>query len=155
MDGLSVTSSVSGLLQVVAKVAAFISSMRDAPSLMRNVLDEVTALSAIFNQVEDLISNPLNGKHDRRSMIYVHQVVTTLTGCVCAFSELEQALDGLRTGDLNVWDRGRWAAKESDFDRIMGALQNYKSSLNLMLTIFNWYKQKIIATLNMVTDVQQ
>jgi hypothetical protein len=61
-----------------------------------------------------------------------------LTGCVCAFSELDRELDGLKTSNINVWDRAKLAAKEAGFNRMIVALQSHKLSLNAMLTIYNW-----------------
>jgi hypothetical protein len=143
MDGLSVASSVAGLLQVGAKVVGFLCTMSDAPSLARHVLDQTTSLVTIFEQLDDFIADAERpGKGSRKAMIYVNQIVTTLTGCVCAFSELEECLESVKTTQrrgLTLWDRAKWAAKEGDFRRILGNLEQHKSSLGLMLMIYNWY----------------
>jgi len=138
MDGLSAVSSIAGLLQIGIKVTGFVSSMMDVPSLMCNISDEVTALSAIFCQIQNLFLHSSPTKNNGTHMLYVRDVVTILTSCVCAYSELGLAVDGLNSGVLNAWDRAKWVAKERDFKRILEALQSSKLSLNLMLTIYNW-----------------
>jgi hypothetical protein len=81
MDGLSVASSITALLGFAASVGEFISSMIDAPRLARDVLGEVTALSSIFCHIDDFINDPLSVEESRRSMLQIHDIVTTLTGC--------------------------------------------------------------------------
>ncbi|KAA8913149.1 hypothetical protein FN846DRAFT_886829 [Sphaerosporella brunnea] len=155
MDGISAaaSSSVVGLLQVATKVVAVLSTMIDAPSLARNVLTETNSLIAIFHQLQTLLSNLSAGhrpgnNEERKSMLQVDQIVAALTGCVYAFSELEECLDSVTISDnyddvdderrsLTLWDRARWAEKERDLRRLLGNLEMHKSSLKLMLTIYN------------------
>jgi hypothetical protein len=43
-------------------------------------------------------------------MLYLDQIVATLTGCVCAFSELEECFESVWTGQsqgFTLWDRAR------------------------------------------------
>jgi hypothetical protein len=147
MDGLSVGASVAGLVQVASKVVQFISTMSGASSTARNVLAEARSLQAILHQLQDFIIRFDQGLHDQRSMIYVNQLVTTLTGCVCAFNDLEKVLDSLNTSHdasalLRLWCSAKWALKDPDLSRILGDLQKHKSSLNLMLTIITWLVTK-------------
>jgi hypothetical protein len=74
----------------------------------------------------------------------VDQLVITLAGCLCAFSDLEKELEGLNpspdTGSLlGLWDSSKWASKDKDLSRILRSLQNHKLTLTLMLTVINWY----------------
>jgi len=148
MDGLSIAASVAGLLQVAAKVVNVISraaEIREMPSVVRNVLAEAYALQAIFHHLQDFILNFADGNHDdRKSMIYLEHLVATLTGCVCAFDQLEMVLEGLNanldvSSSLGLWDSAKWALKNQDLGRVLGDLQNHKSSLNLMLSIVTWF----------------
>jgi hypothetical protein len=140
MDGLSVAASVAGLLQVTAKVIDFFSTMMGASTIAQNVLAEAKALQAIFHQLQHFILDFADGTDNRRSMIIIDQLVATLTGCVCVFNNLEQVLDGLNIGgQVCLWDSAMWAWKDQDLTRILGDLQKHKSSLNLMLTIINWF----------------
>lgn len=140
---LSVASSIAGLLQVSAKVIGFLFTMGDAPSIARNALDQVNSLTAILHQLNDFIQEfETSGRENRKSMMYLRQIVTTLTGCVCAFSELEEVLEDMKRDQgpsMAMWDRAIWALREGDLRRILESLEQYKSSLTLFLTIFNWY----------------
>lgn len=73
-------------------------------------------------------------------MLLVEQVLVTLTGCVLTFSELEDILTELKIdGTMDTLDRINWARKESKIAGIISRLQNHKASLNLMLTILQWF----------------
>ncbi|KAA8913147.1 hypothetical protein FN846DRAFT_183551 [Sphaerosporella brunnea] len=146
MDGLSVAASVAGLLQVTTKIIGFLSTMSDAPSLARHVQEQTAALTAIFHQLDDFITGAERPERKgRKAMIYVNQIVATLTGCVCAFSELEECLASVTISQrrgLTLWDRAKWAAKEGDIQRLLQNLEQHKSSLSLMLTIYNCESNK-------------
>jgi hypothetical protein len=143
MDGLSVAASVAGLVQLTAKVVDCISATADASRVARNMLAEVNALHALFDRLQHFILNFEDTIDDQRSMINVHQLVAILTGCVCAFSELDKILENLHTdrvtGLRSLWISAKWALKDQDLHRILGYLQNHKSSLALMLTIITWF----------------
>jgi len=145
MEGLSVAASVASLVQITATVIDFISTMTETSRIAQNVLAELRELEAIFHQLQDFILNFDEGNgNDRKSMIFVNQLVATLTGCVCSFAELEQVLDGLNINDnagvlLRLWGTAKWALKDPDLVRILDNLQKHKLSLNLMLTIITWF----------------
>jgi len=145
MEGLAVAASVAGLVQVAAKAIDLISNTAGASSTARNVLTEVNALQAIFHQLQDFILDSPKYKNDRKLMINVEQLVTTLTGCLCAFNDLEKVLENLKTTNTVVgpaatlWRNAKWALVYTDVKRILGDLQMHKSSLNLMITIMTWY----------------
>jgi len=144
MDGISVATSVMGLLQVGAKVIGFLSSVADAPSTARNVLAEVQALHAIFRQLDDFIVDFTQQSMTRKSRIYVEDLVCTLTGCVCTFSELDKELESLKTDDsdgsqFTAWNSMKWATKDQGLATILRNLQMHKTSLSLMLSVYTWY----------------
>ena len=64
----------------------------------------------------------------------------TLTERVTTFSELEDARGTSKNdAEMRTLDRVRWAMKESDISDIQGILQSNRASLNLMLTILQWF----------------
>lgn len=69
----------------------------------------------------------------------IEQVVIVFTDCVSIFSELEQTLESLKTGEhMRVLDRLKWSSKESTISKLLARLQSSKTSLNFMLTILTW-----------------
>lgn len=69
----------------------------------------------------------------------VDQVVATLTGCVMAFSELEEVIAWLKSNNSHRADfRIRWMVKEQTISNILERLHSSKVSLNLMLTALTW-----------------
>lgn len=143
MDGLSVSSSVTGLLLAGERVIGFLSAMADAPSTARDVLAEVHALQAIFRQLDDFISSLDQQSTTRKSRIQLHDLVVTLTDCVETFSELDLELrrlgaTGSRSTDgiaLTAWERTKWAMKGNNIAKILRHLQMQKASLGLMYSI--------------------
>ena len=146
MDGLSIASSVTGLLQAGERVIGLLCTMVDAPSTARDVLAEVHALQAIFRQLDGFISAPNQQSTARKSRIQLHDLVVTLIDCVNTFSELDVELKELGATDrgtdgvtLTTWERAKWAVKDKDIAKILKRLQMHKASLGLMLSIYSWF----------------
>ncbi|KAI1879750.1 hypothetical protein JX265_002704 [Neoarthrinium moseri] len=140
MDPLSVVASVAGLLGVGAKITSVLFSMitgcREAPSLARHLLWELADISTALGHLQRYIIEPSKVAADRTSMIQLDHVLTSLTGCVTTYSDLQQILDGLNTSpDMRAYDRLRWARKESTLNTIVSRLQNHRASLSLILAI--------------------
>ncbi|KAI5777248.1 hypothetical protein EDC01DRAFT_410401 [Geopyxis carbonaria] len=147
MDPLSISASVVGLLGITAKMAnflqGFISATVDAPDSMRGVLSEAESMRAIFEQLQWFLAARIQTQKDRTSMILVDHLVTALTGCVMTFDRLQCELESFfdqQNGDKSIgnrllWDRLRWATKETTIKKHVTDLQKHKSTLSLMLTI--------------------
>jgi hypothetical protein len=140
MDVLSVAASVTALVQVAEKVVKFVLAIKDAPSIMHDIVDEVVAIQVIFHSLQQFILDLPNGSEEGKEMITIDQLVITLTGCVSRFTELEGILGSLETdsNSLNMVSRAKWAQKGQDLGRIIRALQNHKLSLNLIMSIYSW-----------------
>ena len=142
MEPISFAASVIGLIEAGKKVTRIISSMADAPQTAQTVLREVQTLQIIFRQLQGLISDRGQQTISGRERICLDDLVATLTGCVCVFSELDGALEslGAQEGqDFTVWDKTKWALKEENIEKILRDLQMNKSSLQWMLTIYSWF----------------
>lgn len=144
MDPLSVSASVAGLLTAAAQISSllikFANSAKGAPKQAQSVLIEVKDISGILHHVQLFLLGQMAASRSRASMLLVEQLLVTLTGCVITFSELEDILTDLKTeGAMHTLDRINWARKESKIAGIISRLQNHKSSLNLMLTILEWF----------------
>ena len=127
------------------KVIRFVANMADAPQTARNVLREVQTLHTIFRQLQRLTSDRGERSISREERICLDDLVATLTGCVCVFSELDGALESLGVQDDNVgqnftvWNRTKWAATEESIQKILVNLQMNKISLQSMLSIYSWF----------------
>lgn len=140
MGGLSVSASVTGLLQASDRVICLLSGMVDAPSIVRDVLTEVYALNAILRRLDGFMLAPNQQSTARKSRIQLCDLVVTLTDCVNTFSELDMELGGLGgagTGrvTLTKWER----VKDEDITKILRHLQMHKVSFGLMLSIYSWF----------------
>ena len=142
MDPLSVAASVVGLLGAGAAVTKFLASVisaGDAPSLAKRVLAEVTDLTAALQHVQQYISGRAQSSTERQSMVLLEHVLTTLTGCVLTFSELQSTLSRLSIdSNMGTYDRMKWIRQQPRIGALVQRLQNHKSSLTLILTILQW-----------------
>jgi hypothetical protein len=144
MDPLSVVAAVVGLLGAGAKISAsldsLISSSEDIPSLALSAHQEVTDISAALSLLQTYISGEMQIRTQRESLILLEHVLTTLTGCVTTYSDLQTVLDGLKSGDeITVLDRVKWLRCQTRVNVIVQRLQNHKASMTLMLSILQWW----------------
>ena len=151
MEPIPLAASIFGLIDAGKNAIRFIASMADAPQPAQNVLREVQTLQTIFRRLQKLISDRDQQCMSRREKICLDDLVATLTGCVCVFSELDVALerlgalDGLIVGrNSTVWDKTKWAATEESIQKILVNLQMNKISLQSMLSIYSWFVTHLI-----------
>ncbi|KAI9767951.1 MAG: hypothetical protein M1839_004303 [Geoglossum umbratile] len=139
MDPISVAASVVGLLTAATKISSTMQglvSATETSGLSQRVQHEIRDITAVVAQLQAFILGNFSPEPSRESMIDVHQVLVTLTGTVCTFSELEKEVDGLKNDtDMRILDRAKWLWKEQNITRLCQRLQDHKSSLSLMLTI--------------------
>ena len=143
MDPLSISASTIGIMTAVAQVShllkAFIDGACEAPASARGVRMEITGISACLDQLQGFLLGNVEADKNRRSLILIEQVVIVFTDCVSTFSELEQTLESLQTGEhMRVIDRLKWSSKERSISKILTRLQASKTSLSLMLNILTW-----------------
>lgn len=144
MDPLSVAASIAGLLIAGVEVSAAAERYLSAgsPSVVQSIKSEIHDFTAVLSQIQPLLLGPTFPSTARSSMIDVDQVLITLTGCVCTFSELEKEVNatglGLK-GKVGIRTRIKLAGASSTIAQLIQQLQNHKSSLLLMLSILTWY----------------
>ncbi|KAI9762001.1 MAG: hypothetical protein M1840_001499 [Geoglossum simile] len=139
MDPISVAASIVGLLTAAAKISSTMQgfvSITGAANLCQRVQHEIRDITAAATQLQTFVLEGLQPMPSRKSMVDVNQVLITLTGTVCTFSELEKEVDGLkRDSDMGILDRAKWAWKEQAITQLCQRIQDHKLSLSLMLTI--------------------
>jgi hypothetical protein len=153
-DPLSLAGTVVGLIGTSANVLAILYGLykkaKDAPDSINSVIREVEEMNAIFSQVQVFVSGAARADHDRLTMVSIHHLIATLSGCVFVCDNLHEYIrevaglaDPSVTATMSpgkiVWERVKWAAwKELDVAGFIAELQRHKLSLNLMLTIIQW-----------------
>ncbi|KAI0973377.1 hypothetical protein F4678DRAFT_426548 [Xylaria arbuscula] len=140
MDPLSVAASVVGLLaaggQVTSVLFTVITKCKDSPALARSILFEVADISAALGQLQGFLSDRAKASAERGNLILLDQLLTTLTGCVTTYSDIQFILTGLNVSeDMGAFDRIKWMRQEDRLNTLVQRLQSHKSSLTLMLTI--------------------
>ena len=146
MDPLSVAASVVGLPVATANASqmltTFIHSVKNAPTLAKHVLFEVSSISASLAQVQGYLTGAKPGSQARTRLVMVNQIVVTLTTCVLTFSKLEAILTSLNLNQpQQKWARVAWARQESSLTALLERLKWSKVSLTLILTTLAWLVQ--------------
>ena len=155
-DPLSITSAIAGLLTLTAQIAttacALCSAVKDAPASIRQIEEEMSNLNLVFCQVQLFIGGSTNlkvPKKSRLTLISLHHLMATLSGCVLMCSALDKKLSdvaGLREAPSASGNKAgllvekiKWALwKEAEVKELVEDLQRHKLSLNLMLNIIQW-----------------
>lgn len=143
MDPLSISASIIGITVAAGQISrllrTFIDGATEASASARGLLIEVSGIYACLQQLQGFLLGNEEAARSRRSLIMIEQVVIVFTDCVSIFSELEQTLESLKTGEhMRVLDRLKWSSKESTISKLLARLQSSKTSLNFMLTILTW-----------------
>jgi len=155
-DPLSIAASVAGLITISAQIVGMakevFGKVKDAPETMMRVRGEVESMQPIFHQVQLLLNGADTGLNQwNLTMIPVHNLMATLTGCVIVYSKLEKMMSEVcgfsdPTTAAALWkragviaDRVKWRLwRHEEAMCIIEDLQRQKLSLNLMLTIITW-----------------
>ena len=143
MDPLSVIASITGLLTAAAKISSAVSSLitawKDAPLSFSAIVAETSALSACLTQLRPFLQGIERAPESHAEGISVEQVLTVLSSCVLAISELQKTLDVLEPDKpLSRAIRLRWASYEKKIDKLRSRVQSSSLSLNLILTALTW-----------------
>ena len=153
-DPLSIAASVAGLItissQIVGIAKELFDKVKDAPETMMRVREEVESMQPIFCQVHLLLNGTCSGLNRRNlTMISIHNLMTTLSGCVIVYSKLEKKVNEVCGFDspTSSWteragvvaDRVKWGLwGHEEALGIIEDLQRQKLSWVLMLTILSW-----------------
>lgn len=142
-DPLSIATGVGGLVTAAAQITVvltkFTKSAISAPHQAKVILTEVKDIDGILSHLKLFLQGLQSSERSRTSLLKVEQVVTVVSDCVLTFLELEMLLDGMKTEDLDILDRLKWARKESTIMSLIQRLHDHKASLSLVLNILNGF----------------
>ena len=158
-DPLSVISAVVGLIAISAHLGKRSKELYDcakvAPASMLQINKEMEHLNIIFVQVEMFVRGNVDKKKKPSkvglTMLSLHHLMTILSGCVLVLSNLDKKLGEVAglvdsttqkpaRGLQSPIDRIKWAMwKETEVAVILQDLERHKSSLNIMLSLIQWY----------------
>ncbi|CCX04353.1 Similar to hypothetical protein [Podospora anserina S mat+]; acc. no. XP_001904819 [Pyronema omphalodes CBS 100304] len=144
-DPISFGASVLGLVGAAQKVGellyAFGSSMVNAVDSVTKLNHEIESITAVFRvlgalvfqkETQDIIRLPPSPVQP-----VIETLLTSVTGCVLIFSELENLLDEVGDVNTSVWDKAKWATREGAAKELQAHLERHKATLNLALSALN------------------
>jgi len=156
-DPLTVTAAVLGLVAKSAQLGLLskklYDSAKDAPESMVHIQQEIDDLHSIFVEMGSFIQGTAKKGASKRSlsMIKLNHLMTILSSCALVVSKLEKKLNevaGLVDPTTQKPARGlqctvgriKWAFwKEAEVGVLLEDLQRHKSTLQLMLSMIQWY----------------
>lgn len=151
MDPLSISASIVGLLTagvaITNTLRIVVREYKDAPKVSRSVQQEVAEIAAALRSLSSYLDRKARASPGREALILLEHVLTTLTGCVLTYSDLQTLLDSLQHSPKKVFDKLKWARNEKQITVLVSRLQNHKSSLTMMLTILQWYVEATVKLL--------
>ncbi|KAI5794635.1 hypothetical protein FPQ18DRAFT_156495 [Pyronema domesticum] len=128
-----------------ATLASVTSARLDAPGLARNVVSETTSLSQILTTLIPLLSTAA-----RRNMVYVEQLVISVTSSMLALTDLEKELAAI-VGN-GMLDRLKWTIREDYIREILEKLKTCKMAFQCMVNIFTvpetWEAERALSKLH-------
>jgi len=142
-DPLSVGSAIIGIILAAGKVVEIlgpvISSVKDANNTAHAIRDQVeesrVILLALHNLFDDLEQSPRR----RRELIQIDHLKATLCDGVIIFSDLEPLVIQLSSSNEGLLSRVQWTRKRDQLEAFSRRLDRFKSSINVMLNILQWY----------------
>ncbi|KAK4653776.1 hypothetical protein QC762_509920 [Podospora pseudocomata] len=139
-DPLSITASIVGIVAAASKVLSLLGDITDAPRSIADLLNEVYDLRLIFCNLQSFIDRTRRFDPSRLALIQLGDLVAILTRTVITFSELESIVRPLCDREkLSTWQLVSWRWQQTAALRILTQLQRHKTSLSLMLQIYQWH----------------
>lgn len=141
MEAVSAAASIIGVITVSAKLISilrsFSASVTDAPRLVQGVCSEISGLSACLHQIQSLMNNMASVPKSKAALLMVDQVQISLAECVIVISELDRAIDSVKSS-TGVIEVVKWLWKEDVIEALLSRLQAVKLTLHMMLATLTW-----------------
>ena len=139
MDGVSAVGTILTSLGAAGQVLSILSKIRDAPTLVQDVLNEVNEVSACLYQLEDFLQGTEAAPESNRRLAIIE------SNCASTLSELKQILETLvpdarallQRGRLSRWTTKKLILKPQSISTLRTRLQSSKMSLSVFLSTLN------------------
>jgi hypothetical protein len=143
MESISITSSIIGIVAAAAKVVQLLRQIGQAVEFAqpaaRALISEVHNSTLVLTALQIIFEDPDAIPFRRRDLIHLDQLITTFTNGVLVFSELEAFLLGLGAAEGVMPLRKTWKRKEEEVTLLSLRIQNFRSSISVILSILQWY----------------
>jgi len=148
---LETAAAIIGILAAAGKVAEtlgpIVSAFKDVSKNIAAVLAEVNSSRIILSALHKYLDNLTSTPRTRRDLIQVDQLVATLTDGVLLFSELEAFVLQFVGTSIGFQSRIQWAWNDEKFATLVSRMQNFKTSMTVMLNILQWQVLMSLAVL--------
>ena len=136
-DPLSIAASVAGLIaisaQIVGMAKELFGKVKDAPETIMQVREEVESMQPIFCQVQLLLNGSGSGlNHANLTMVSVHNLMATLTGCVIVYSKLEKKVNEVCGFNDPTTASAMWKRAGVIVDRVKWGLWRHEEVLYII-----------------------
>jgi hypothetical protein len=145
MEPFSIATGLLGLLGTAATVIKFLdtikSNVKDAPKTIVWALAEVNDVHSAIARLHGLFEHIDSIPKDARALVTVQDAAVTVSELVTSFDDLVDVLKPFGLSDpalMKTWNIVKWARRQDDIAKVIMRIQIRKSSLTLMLNIFQW-----------------
>lgn len=139
---MEAVASVVGLLAAVAQIYStlnrLVSSAVDAPLLAHTLHDEVRDFKFTLGRLQPYVDGSSSITLLGASPTDLDHLAMTLAACEATFARLEKKMLRLRAQDgrMTAMNRMLWLFAEPDLVLLVGRLQQHKTTMTLLLTIW-------------------
>jgi hypothetical protein len=137
MEALGAAAAILQVLDLAVKIGgacqAYYVAVKDARRDIKRVMDEMTNLSDILFQLQDVLDAP--GASKLPLADFLNKPNGPLQGCVWELTALKDKLELSTNG--GTLRRLAWPFKEKEIATLVAAIERQKSTLELALTVGN------------------
>ncbi|KAI9754954.1 MAG: hypothetical protein M4579_004490 [Chaenotheca gracillima] len=155
MDPLSITASVAAVIQLTQTISLlcqrYYLDVKDARKDIQCVIDQLTSLSDVLTNLEDLVDSPSGAR------LAVSQLLNGTSGplhqCYSELDKLRQKLDASGGKWTSLKRSVSWPFEKKQVADVVAVIERHKSNLGLALTVQN--TTIAIATDDGITELRQ
>lgn len=142
MDPLSIAASIAGLVGLSCEISYIVqeyySSAKNASKDIKNVQNELEALSDVLKRLEYMLRNDREVKAFS-AFSSSSVLVTALQACHEQIKEISAKLKSSKHGsDCRIWERLKWPFSEKDVKKMLDAIRRFTLTFQFSLTVDGW-----------------
>ena len=150
-DPLSVAAAVAGLVALTGTVSKsvfqFVTSIKDAPIVARNLVRSLYTLNVALGQIQQNLLNPdfVAETNDKD----VEDLQQCLANCTAVFAQLQKRVEDCRLGSQGqhlprkTWESVKWSFTDDALEDILERVEAQKATLQLLISAFTAFVSNI------------
>ena len=155
-DPLSIAGSVASLVAFTGTVSKsvfqFVTSIKDAPDVARNLVRSLYTLNVALGQIQQNLLDPdfVAETNDKD----VEDLQQCLANCTAVFAQLQKRVEDCGVGSQGqhlvqkTWESVKWPFTDDALEDILERVEAEKATLQLLISAFTAFVSKYILVPN-------